>query len=58
MAEKNARPNKDWSGVTAYAAGSSQPGAALVWEGYDNIVKACVTAWNWLIADPARIISI
>ena len=25
---------------------------ALVWEGYDEIMDACKTAWNWLIADP------
>ena len=28
---------------------------ALVWDGYDDIVDASKTAWNWLIADPARI---
>jgi len=31
---------------------------ALVWNSYDEIVEACKTAWNWLIADPARIQSI
>ena len=31
---------------------------ALVWDSYDEIVEACKTAWNWLIADPARITSI
>ena len=31
---------------------------ALVWDSYDDIVDACKTAWNWLIADPARITSI
>jgi hypothetical protein len=31
---------------------------ALVWDTYDEIVEACKTAWNWLIADPARITSI
>ncbi len=31
---------------------------ALVWESYDDIVNACKDAWNWLIEDPARIISI
>lgn len=31
---------------------------ALVWDSYDDIVQACKTAWNWLIADPARISSI
>ena len=31
---------------------------ALVWDSYDDIVDACATAWNWLIADPARITSI
>ena len=28
---------------------------ALVWDSYDG---ACLTAWNWLIADPTRITSI
>jgi hypothetical protein len=32
--------------------------SALVWTGYDEILDACETAWNWLIADPARITSI
>ena len=31
---------------------------ALVWDSYDDIIDACRTAWNWLIADPARITSI
>jgi DDE superfamily endonuclease len=31
---------------------------ALVWDSYDEIVEACKTAWNWIIADPARIASI
>jgi hypothetical protein len=31
---------------------------ALVWDSYDEIVEACKTAWNWLIADPERITSI
>ena len=31
---------------------------ALVWDSYDDIVQACKTAWNWLIADPAQISSI
>jgi hypothetical protein len=31
---------------------------ATVWDSYDDIVDACTTAWNWLIADPARITSI
>ena len=31
---------------------------ALVWNSYDEIIEACKTAWNWLIADPARIMSI
>jgi hypothetical protein len=31
---------------------------ALVWDSYDAIVEACTNAWNWLIADPARITSI
>ena len=32
--------------------------SALVWDSYDAIIDACRTAWNWLIADPARIASI
>jgi len=31
---------------------------ARVWDSYKQIVKACTTAWNWLIADPERISSI
>ena len=31
---------------------------ALVWNSYDDIVEACKTAWNWLIADPARTTSV
>ena len=31
---------------------------ALVWDSYDEIIEACKTAWNWLIADPGRITSI
>ena len=31
---------------------------ATVWNGYGKAVEACNTAWNWLIADPARITSI
>jgi hypothetical protein len=31
---------------------------ALVWDSYDEIIEACKNAWNWLIADPARITSI
>ena len=31
---------------------------ALVWNSYDEIVDACKTAWNWLIADPNRVASI
>ena len=31
---------------------------ALVWDSYDDIVQACKTAWNWLIADPTQISSI
>ena len=31
---------------------------ATVWDSYDEIVETCKTAWNWLIADPARIHSI
>jgi hypothetical protein len=29
-----------------------------VWNSYDEIIEACKTAWNWLIADPDRIRSI
>jgi len=32
--------------------------SALVWDSYDEIVAACVTAWNWLIKDPKRIASV
>ena len=28
---------------------------ARVWNSYDAILKACVDAWNFLIADPGRI---
>jgi hypothetical protein len=31
---------------------------ATVWNSYDEIIEACKTAWNWLIADPDRIRSI
>lgn len=31
---------------------------ALIWDSYDDILEACASAWNWLIADPARITSI
>ena len=31
---------------------------ALVWDSYDAIVEACVTAWHFLINDPDRIRSI
>ncbi len=31
---------------------------ALVWDSYDAIVEACVTAWQFLINDPDRIRSI
>ena len=31
---------------------------ATVWDSYDDILDACRIAWNWLIADPARIQSI
>ena len=31
---------------------------AIVWETYDEIIDACKTAWNWLIADSDRIRSI
>ena len=32
--------------------------SGCVWNSYDEIVSACADAWNWLIADPARIMSI
>ena len=32
--------------------------SALVWDSYDAIVHACKAAWDWLVADPARITSI
>ena len=32
--------------------------SALVWDAYDAIVDACVTAWHFLIDDPERIRSI
>jgi hypothetical protein len=32
--------------------------SAGVWDDYNAIIKACKDAWNWLIADPARIQSI
>ncbi len=32
--------------------------SGLVWNSYDEIVDACQTAWNWLIAQPERITSI
>jgi transposase len=31
---------------------------ATVWDSYEQIIDACKTAWNWLIADPDRITSI
>ncbi len=31
---------------------------SLVWDSYNDILEACSTAWNWLIADPNRISSI
>jgi hypothetical protein len=31
---------------------------STVWDSYDEIVQACKTAWNWLIANPDRIRSI
>jgi hypothetical protein len=27
---------------------------AQVWDTYGDILEACKTAWNWLIADPDR----
>ena len=32
--------------------------SALVWNTDDEILDACQAAWNWLIANPARITSI
>ena len=32
--------------------------AAGVWNTYDDIVQACVDAWNWFVNDPDRIRSI
>ncbi|MBC7832789.1 MAG: IS630 family transposase [Hyphomicrobium sp.] len=29
-----------------------------VWDSYDDIVEACCAAWNWFIADAARVASI
>ena len=29
-----------------------------LWQSYDDIVQACCDAWNWLIADTARVSSI
>jgi hypothetical protein len=31
---------------------------ARVWDSYDDIVVACSAAWQWLAADPTRIVSI
>jgi transposase len=31
---------------------------STVWDSYEQIIDACKTAWNWLIADPDRITSI
>jgi transposase len=31
---------------------------ATVWDSYEEIIDACRTAWNWLIADPNRITTI
>lgn len=32
--------------------------SAGLWDSYDEIVDACVEAWNWFLADKARIASI
>ena len=32
--------------------------SAGMWDSYNAIVQACVSAWNWLIADPDRIRSL
>lgn len=30
----------------------------LVWDSYDAMLQACSDAWNWLIAEPNRVMSI
>ena len=32
--------------------------SAGIWDSYDEIVEACADAWNWLMDDPDRILSI
>lgn len=32
--------------------------SSLLWDGYEAILEACRTAWNFLVNDPARIASI
>ena len=32
--------------------------SVIVWDGYDAVVDACCNAWNWLMADQDRIVSI
>lgn len=32
--------------------------SVLVWDGYDAAVHACCNAWNWLMNDTERILSI
>jgi hypothetical protein len=29
-----------------------------IWDGYDEILKACAEAWNWLMDDPDRVRSV
>jgi len=31
---------------------------AFVWQSFEEILDACATAWNWLMADPESIASI
>lgn len=31
---------------------------STVWDSYDETIKVCKTAWNWLIDDPDRMRSI
>ena len=30
----------------------------VVWDEYEAVVDACCKAWNWLMDDPNRIVSI
>jgi len=42
--------------VWEYLRGNKLSG--LIWNGYDAIVRACKTAWNFLMDDPVRINSL